>query len=133
MKKQTLLLFAGLILMWAMSAGQAHAQSYGGRYAVGSCGGAYVPQQDWHRGYYHTQWGRPLALVLPPTVCTQTNYSWGVAQTTITPVLHQYGRSYPGAYQPPQGTRYRHTPMWPSHTDQFGVYYIRGPWGGYSP
>jgi hypothetical protein len=87
---------------------------------------------SWHAGYYHTEWGAPLALMVPPTVRSQTRWSWGVAQSSVQPLYHQFERPYPG---PPIGAMYgdasgslRPTPRWPSHTDQFGVYYIRGPW-----
>jgi hypothetical protein len=87
---------------------------------------------SWHAGYYHTQWGAPVALMVPPTVRAHTRWSWGVAQSTVMPLYHQFERPYPG---PAMGAQYgdpsnplRPTPPWPSHTDQFGVYYIRGPW-----
>jgi len=89
--------------------------------------------RSWHAGYYDTQYGAPLALVVPPTVRTQTRFGWGVNQTTMLPIYHQYDRPYPGAVGGGEGaysatTALRPTPRWPSHTDQFGVYYIRGPW-----
>jgi hypothetical protein len=68
----------------------------------------------------------PLALVVPPTASMQTQWSWGVAQTRVMPTYHQFGRSYPGAVG--YGGQLHAPPAWPSHTDQFGVYYIRGPW-----
>ena len=87
---------------------------------------------SWHAGYYHTEWGAPLALMVPPTVRSHTRWSWGVAQSIVLPLYHQFERPYPG---PPMGAQYgdasgslRPTPRWPSHTDQFGVYYVRGPW-----
>lgn len=81
----------------------------------------------WHGHYYHYQYGAPLALVVPPTASFQTNYSWGVGNTTSTPIYHQFARPYPGA---PTGVPHglHRTPHWPSNTNQFGVYYIRGPW-----
>jgi hypothetical protein len=82
--------------------------------------------RPWHGGYYHTQWGQPVALVVPPTAELQTRHSWGVANTDIRPIWHQFGRSYPGPYA--GGLGFRPTPVWPYHTDQFGVYYVRGPW-----
>jgi hypothetical protein len=89
-------------------------------------------QSSWHAGYYHTEWGAPLALMVPPTVRSHTRWSWGVAQSTTMPLYHQFERPYPG---PPMGAAYDGlaspllpTPRWPSHTDQSGVYYIRGPW-----
>jgi hypothetical protein len=81
----------------------------------------------WHGYYYHTGWGTPVALVVPPTAENQTHWGWGVGNTRITPIAPQFGRNYggpgwnvPGALLP--------TPRWPSDTDQFGVYYVRGPW-----
>lgn len=83
-------------------------------------------RQSWHAGYYHTQYGQPVALVMPPTVKSQMHYSWGVGMTTRTPIWHQFSRPYPN---PGGGRMLSPTPLWPSHTDQFGVYYVRGPWG----
>ena len=87
-----------------------------------------VPNYTWHAGYYHTSWGRPLALVVPPTATYQTNYSWGVSGTRITPIYPQFAGPYAGyPYEGGNGV-FRPTPHWPSDTNQFGVYYIRGPW-----
>lgn len=82
--------------------------------------------RPWHGGYYNQQYGQPLALVVPPTAAMRQTLSWGVSQNLMYPVPHQFGRSanYPGAAQ----GGFRPTPIWPSHTDQFGVYYVRGPW-----
>lgn len=80
----------------------------------------------WHGAYYHVQYGEPLALVVPPTARFQTNYSWGVPATRVSWIKHQFVPNYPffggseGGFLP--------TPLWPSDTDQFGVYYVRGPW-----
>lgn len=82
----------------------------------------------WHAPYYHTQYGAPVALVVPPTAAMQTDWRWGVTGTEMTPIHHQFGRSYPGEYVGEYGDQLRPTPRWPSHTNQFGVYYIRGPW-----
>ncbi len=81
----------------------------------------------WDGGYWHTMWGQPVALVVPPTAEFQTHYNWGVAQTSVTPIWHQYQRSYPGPFAS-GGRAFLPTPNVPSSTDQFGVYYIRGPW-----
>lgn len=81
----------------------------------------------WHGAYYNTQWGRPVALVVPPTSAYETHWSWGVAQTRVTPIYHQFGRNFPGPY-PEGGPGFAPTPRWPSSTDQFGVYPVRGPW-----
>lgn len=87
---------------------------------------AYAQQQPWHGSYNQIQYGRPLALVVPPTAHMRQTYSWGVGQNLTHPIYHQYqhNTSSPGAY----GARFRGTPAWPSHTDQFGAYYVRGPW-----
>jgi hypothetical protein len=81
----------------------------------------------WHGGYYHTDFGMPVALVVPPTAEVQTHWGWGVGNYRITTILHQFERNWPGPgyYYPAQ---MRPTPYWPSDTDQFGVYYVRGPW-----
>lgn len=88
----------------------------------------HAAQSPWHGNYYNAQWGRPLALVVPPTADSQVSWGWGVGATNVTPIYHQFGRGNPATY--PQGSwnRFRPTPYWPSHTDQFGVYYVRGPW-----
>jgi hypothetical protein len=82
---------------------------------------------SWHGSYYHVAWGSPVALVVPPTAERQTHYGWGVGATYTTPIWHQFSRNYPGpgAYGP---HAFLPTPPWPSSTDQFGVYYVRGPW-----
>jgi hypothetical protein len=87
----------------------------------------HAQQLPWHGWYYHTEYGEPIALVVPPEAAFQTHWGWGVGQTTITPIYHQFARPYPGAAVG-DGVRFLPTPRWPSHTDQFGVYYIRGPW-----
>jgi hypothetical protein len=80
----------------------------------------------WHGPYYYVPWGTPTALVVPPTVASQTHWGWGVGNTRVTPVYHQFQRDWPG----PAGSAgpFRPTPHWPSDTDQFGVHYVRGPW-----
>ncbi|MFM8260988.1 MAG: hypothetical protein ACKN9S_01795 [Pirellula sp.] len=83
-------------------------------------------QRPWHGGYYWLRTGQPTALVVPPTVTMQSNYSWGVSQNTMTPVYHQFGGNPPNGAA--TGGVFRATPYWPTHTDQFGVYPVRGPW-----
>ncbi len=87
----------------------------------------YAQGQPWHGSYYYGNSGQPLALVVPPTAHMRQTYAWGVSQNTNHPIYHQYRRSasFPGAASPGQ---FAPTPVWPSHTDQFGVYYVRGPW-----
>ncbi|WP_202617382.1 hypothetical protein [Roseimaritima sediminicola] len=87
----------------------------------------FAQTRPWHGGYQHIEYGQPLALVVPPTAHMRQTYSWGVSQNLMYPLHHQYGRSNPGyGYAPAAG--FQNTPAWPSHTDQFGVYYVRGPW-----
>lgn len=86
-----------------------------------------APAAPWHGGYYLSGWGMPVALVVPPTAEFQTHWGWGVANTRITPIRSQFQRNYPGPGYYERGM-IRPTPPWPSDTDQFGVYYVRGPW-----
>jgi hypothetical protein len=82
---------------------------------------------SWHGNYYNLSWGAPVALVVPPTAEAQVRWSWGVNSTTVNYICPQFERNWPGpATYDPQV--FRSTPRWPSNTDQFGVYYIRGPW-----
>ena len=83
--------------------------------------------RPWHGPYNNEVYGRPLAVVLPPTVTAQTNWAWGVGRTRVTPMYHQFRRCYPGPYAGNPGVLYN-TPDQPSSTTQFGAYYIRAPW-----
>ena len=80
----------------------------------------------WHNGFYDPAWGEPVALVVPPTAEYQSNYGWGVGGTRVSPIYHQFGRPFPGYGG--GGGAFLPTPLNPSDTQQFGVYYIRGPW-----
>jgi hypothetical protein len=82
---------------------------------------------NWNRNYAYTDYGVTTALVVPPTANLQTNYGWGVASSRMSRIDHQYSRNYPGGGGP-FGGPFRPTPVWPSDTTQFGVYYVRGPW-----
>lgn len=82
----------------------------------------------WHGDYYYTPKGVPVSLIVPPTAQMQVKWGWGVAQSDMSPIYHQYYRAYPGGPEGGAGTSLQPTPQWPSHTDQFGVYYVRGPW-----
>ncbi len=121
---------------WSIHQGHYHS---GGplwpRYQVGHWNGRNYPQPDphsvtWHGGYSHVQYGTPVSLVLPPSVQYQGHYSWGMPSTHTSPVNAQFGRlgpsieAYPGTGMYPLPT----TPMYPSHTDMFGVYPVRAPW-----
>jgi hypothetical protein len=81
----------------------------------------------WHGEYYDSAWGTPVAVVVPPTAENQVHWGWGVGATRITPIQHQFERGYPGDGANSRGW-FKPTPRWPSSTDQFGDYYIRGPW-----
>lgn len=87
----------------------------------------FANSRPWHGAYYNQRWGQPVALVVPPTANMRQTLTWGVSQSTNHPIYHQYGRSanWPGAR--PAGN-FLPTPAWPSHTDQFGIYYVRAPW-----
>lgn len=87
----------------------------------------FAMDRPWHGGYYHQSWGQPLAVVVPPTAHMQQSYAWGVSQNLMYPIHHQYGRSAPATGAGARGA-FKPTPAWPSHTDQFGYGYIRGPW-----
>jgi len=109
--------------------------SYGNCLCEGGCCGCdlgyMTPIQraqwtNWNRNYAHTEYGAPVALVVPPTANLQTNWGWGVASSRISRIDHQFQRNYPGQGQ--FGGPFRTTPLWPSDTTQFGVYYVRGPW-----
>lgn len=81
---------------------------------------------NWHQNYAHTQYGQPVALVVPPTVNLRTEWGWGVGSSRVYHADHQFGRNYGGPG--PHGGPFRHTPVWPQDTSQFGVYSVRGPW-----
>lgn len=80
---------------------------------------------NWHGNYNYTDYGRPTALIVPPTAQLQTNWSWGAPSMRVSRIDHQFTRNYAG---PGQQGGYRTTPIWPQDTAQFGVYYVRGPW-----
>jgi hypothetical protein len=81
---------------------------------------------NWNRNYVNTEYGQTVALVVPPTANMQTNWGWGVASSRVSRIDHQFQRNYPGDGS--FGGPFRTTPLWPSDTTQFGVYYVRAPW-----
>lgn len=91
----------------------------------------YTPQNraatPWHGQYYNATYGMPQAMVLPPNVNTMRSYGWGVCGSQMMPVYSQYGAAYPGTTSG-VGSHFFPTPNPPSNTQQFGIYYIRGPW-----
>ncbi len=85
--------------------------------------------RPWNANYYNPAYSyQPMALVVPPTASMQVRWGWGIAQSESVPLYHQFGRPYPGPGANAGGGPFYPTPYWPSHTDQFGVYYVRGPW-----
>ena len=82
---------------------------------------------SWNGGYYNAAWGMPVALVVPPTAERQMNWGWGVGNSRVTPIWHQFHRNYPGPYTYRCGSHCRR-PAWLRDTVQSGVYYVRGPW-----
>jgi hypothetical protein len=117
-----------VLLLVVVAADSALAFGHGPIVGPSRCGARrYAARNSWHGGYYHSAWGMPVALVVPPTAEFQTHWGWGVGNTRITPIWHQFQRNYPGPGFYERGS-VRPTPPWPSDTDQFGVYYIRGPW-----
>jgi len=88
----------------------------------------YASQRPWHGPWAYTPYGMPTALVVPPNSKMQTSYAWGVAQSEMVPIYHQFYRNFPGEGAGYSGYGGLPTPYWPSHTDQFGVYPVRGPW-----
>jgi hypothetical protein len=101
---------------------QAEIRNHGNRNAL-----RHARMMPWHADYYHTAYGYPIGLVIPPTAHMQTKMGWGVSQSEMIPNYHQFFKRYPGEGFGVSRT-FSPTPNWPSHTDQFGVYYIRGPW-----
>lgn len=79
---------------------------------------------NWHGNYAYTPYGKPTALVVPPTAQLQTNWSWGAPSSRISRIDHQFTRNHGG----PGAAAALPTPLWPSDTTKFGIYYVRGPW-----
>lgn len=119
---QHLLRILGLMLLVGVVATSAEAGNRGNRTAL-----RHAKMMPWHGAYYHTAYGSPVGLVVPPTAAMQTKMGWGVSQSEMVPLYHQAYRAYPGE-EGGSTTLFSPTPNWPSHTDQFGVYYVRGPW-----
>ena len=119
MKRILPLLLVALALALVASSAQAAGMNKQAAYCA-AC-------SSWHGGYYHPSYGVPVSLVVSPKAEFQTNWGWGVGNTRVTPIWHQFRRDYPGPLHYDARTL-RPTPYWPTDTNQFGVYYIRGPW-----
>ena len=106
----------------------AYAGSRRGRYAtnVHEWNQMQMQTYSWHGPYSYHVYGRPTALVVPPTAAFHTVYNWGVANTQSLPIHHQFGTYGYGAAG--GGGAYPATPYWPSSTQQFGIYPVRAPW-----
>ena len=124
MKRTLLIVLAVAILLGVALAGSATA-------GEGTPKGYVAKRQarcyPWHGAYYHAGWGMPVAQLVPPTAESQTHWGWGVGNTRVTPIQHRFRRAYPGPGSYQFGM-FHPTPPWPSDTDQYGVYYVRGPW-----
>ena len=82
---------------------------------------------SWHGCNSYWRFGTPTALVVPPTAAFQSSYGWGVGQVRSLPINHQFQKA--GGYGMGNGAgNFAPTPYWPSNTEQFGVYPVRGPW-----
>ena len=124
MKK--LLIALAALAMFSASSEVVDASGHGHRYVQLRRQGRWANSNiQWHQNYNHIQWGGPVAMVAPPHAGFQSHYGWGVARTRMTPIYHQFARPYA---PPGGGAAGQPQPIWPSSTDQFGVYYIRGPW-----
>src|SRR3954469_24657251 len=89
----------------------------------------YAAQRPWHGPYAYTPYGMPTALVVPPNSKFHTSLAWGVGQSEMVPIYHQFHRDYPGTMLGgANASGIYATPFWPSHTDQLGVFPVRGPW-----
>jgi hypothetical protein len=88
----------------------------------------FASARPWNGNYAYTPYGEPVALVVPPHADTMASWGWGVTQSEIRPLYHQFGRANPGGTVYGSANPYLPTPIYPSHTDQFGVYPVRGPW-----
>lgn len=85
--------------------------------------------KPWNGPYYDVSYGTPVAMVVPPTAERQSNYGWGVGNTRVSRIDHQFVPFAP-VYPPgvPMLGAPLATPPWPSDTAQFGDYYVRAPW-----
>ena len=98
-----------------LRAGQVHSWNQGQQNA-----------HSWQGGYNTWRFGQPTALVVPPTASYQSTYAWGVGQTRSTPIHHQFGRGA-GSFGGTAGG-FANAPYFPSNTNQFGYYPVRGSW-----
>lgn len=125
---QTRLILALLVgLTFGGSVQTAEAGWLWGRNYSNNANAQHASQLPWHGGYAYQNYQTPVAMVVPPNSNMQTNYSWGVPSSRMTPVYHQFGQAYVGGISGSPNSL-RTTPYWPNDTQQFGVYNVRGPW-----
>ena len=119
-------LTASLVLLAAGDSVLAvHGQGGGGRLIVPRRPTVRARYYPWHGAYAHTEYGAPVALVVPPTASLQTNWSWGTGSSRTQRIDHQFSRSWFGGGG---GGGFLWTPAWPADTTHFGVYPVRAPW-----
>ena len=123
MRKIGQLMVLGAVALTLMAATDAEA----GRRRNARVAKRFAATRPWHGNHAHISYGAPVALVVPPTASAHREMGWGVSQSEMTPIVHQFGRANPGPYGG-GGQGFQTLPRWPSHTHQFGVYYVRGPW-----
>lgn len=124
---QTRLILALLVGLTVSSVQTAEAGWLWGRSASNNAMAEHASNLPWHGGYAYQNYQSPVAMVVPPTANMQTNYSWGVPSSRMTPVYHQFGRENAGGITGSPASL-GITPYYPSDTRQFGVYNVRGPW-----
>lgn len=126
MIRRILIAASMVTMLTAMSQQDASAGDPYAQYQVWSHN--FAMDRPWHGGYAAMSYGQPTALVVPPTVHMRQTYSWGVSQNLMYPVHHQFGRNATSPGAAAAGS-FRNTPWpWRSNTDQYGYYYVRGPW-----
>ena len=121
---------AAVMLICGSARGQevVHGGTVVSGFAPQAAGTTVIDPGGWHAGYYHTAWGQPVALVVPPTATHQTNWGWGIGNTRVTPIYPQFEGPMTAVPSQYRYGPHRPTPFYVSDTLQFGVYYIRGPW-----
>lgn len=124
--KRLLVITSVLFILLALGLAES-AQCAQRRTLMGAIAHRRAQTYSWHGHYYDPAWGMPVALVVPPTVQAQTTWGWGVGNTRVTGIPHQFNPGYPSPGMVDR-TQFRPALPWPSDTRQSGHYYIRGPW-----
>ena len=82
--------------------------------------------RPWHGNYGYWRYNQPTALVVPANASYQMSYGWGVGNNRSFPIHHQFGRGSAGMTGGGPGS-FGRTPLYPSHSEQMGVYSVRAP------